>query len=101
MDDLAPNDWRRGNPRFQGDNFAKNLAVVEQLNNLAQEKGCPRAQLTLPGFSGGTTTWIPIPGTSSRERLEENTLAMRVLDSRRHRDHRAGIATEAGHREAL
>ncbi|MFL6428480.1 MAG: aldo/keto reductase [Acidobacteriaceae bacterium] len=74
LEDLAPDDWRRNNPRFQGENFAKNLAVAERVRELAREKGCTPAQLALawlltrPGV-------IPIPGTSSQDRLLENVRA--------------------------
>ena len=47
IDDLAPDDWRRGNPRFQGENFAKNLALVDHVRRLAEQKGCTPAQLAL------------------------------------------------------
>jgi aryl-alcohol dehydrogenase-like predicted oxidoreductase len=74
LDDLAPGDWRRNNPRFQGENFAKNAAVADRVRELAQDKGCTPAQLALawlltrPGV-------IPIPGTSSEARLLENAKA--------------------------
>ena len=78
LNDLAPGDWRRSNPRFQGENFAKNVAVADRLRELAQEKGCAPAQLALawlltrPGV-------IPIPGTSSEARLVENAKAVNVV----------------------
>jgi aryl-alcohol dehydrogenase-like predicted oxidoreductase len=77
-DDLAPDDWRRGNPRFQGENFAKNLAVVEELKRLAAQKRCTPAQLALAWLLGRDDGVIPIPGTSSVERLEENVGAVDV-----------------------
>jgi aryl-alcohol dehydrogenase-like predicted oxidoreductase len=77
-DDLAPNDWRRGNPRFQGENFARNLALVEQLKKLAEAKRCTAAQLALSWLISRHDDVIPIPGTSSVTRLEENVGAMNV-----------------------
>jgi aryl-alcohol dehydrogenase-like predicted oxidoreductase len=77
-DDLAPGDWRRGNPRFQGANFARNLEVVEQVKRLAGEKGCTPAQLALAWVLARGADVIPIPGTSSITRLEENAAAAEV-----------------------
>jgi aryl-alcohol dehydrogenase-like predicted oxidoreductase len=78
LDDLAPDDWRRGNPRFQGANFARNLAVADQVRQLADEKGCTPAQLALAWLITRPDEVIPIPGTSSIERLEENVGALNV-----------------------
>jgi aryl-alcohol dehydrogenase-like predicted oxidoreductase len=77
-DDLAPDDWRRGNPRFQGANFARNLDVVEQVTALAREKGCTPAQLALAWVLARGPDVVPIPGTSSITRLEENVAAAGV-----------------------
>jgi aryl-alcohol dehydrogenase-like predicted oxidoreductase len=70
--DLAPNDWRRGNPRFQDKQFAKNLAIADELKKLAEEKGCMPAQLALAWILRRQQDVVPIPGTSSLARLEEN-----------------------------
>jgi aryl-alcohol dehydrogenase-like predicted oxidoreductase len=78
LDDLAPDDWRRNNPRFQGDNFAKNLAVAEQVKQIAQEKQCTPAQLALAWILARHDDAVPIPGTSSLTRLEENAGAVNV-----------------------
>ncbi len=78
LDDLAPNDWRRGHPRFQGANFAKNVAVVDHLRALAEEKGCTPAQLALAWILRRHNDVVPIPGTSSPARLEENAGAVDV-----------------------
>src|SRR4029453_16734222 len=78
IDDMAPDDWRRGNPRFQGENFAKNVAVVARVRQLAAEKGCTAAQLALAWVLARDPNAIPIPGTSSIERLEENLGALNV-----------------------
>jgi aryl-alcohol dehydrogenase-like predicted oxidoreductase len=75
IDDLAPDDWRRTNPRFQGENFAKNLAVVDQLKQIAAERGVTPAQLALAWMLNRHDNVIPIPGTSSAERLAENAAA--------------------------
>jgi len=77
IDDLAPDDWRRTNPRFQGENFAKNVAVADRLKQLADEKGCTPAQLALAWLLQQADV-IPIPGTSSLARLEENTASVDV-----------------------
>jgi aryl-alcohol dehydrogenase-like predicted oxidoreductase len=76
--DLAPDDWRRGNPRFQGENFAKNLQLVDHVSELARRKGCTPAQLALAWLLVRHDNVIPIPGTSSVERLQENIAAVDV-----------------------
>jgi aryl-alcohol dehydrogenase-like predicted oxidoreductase len=73
LEDLAPDDWRRNNPRFQGENFAKNLAVVQRLRELASKKGCTPAQLALAWLLSAHDDVVPIPGTSSLTRLEETS----------------------------
>jgi aryl-alcohol dehydrogenase-like predicted oxidoreductase len=75
LDDLAPDDWRRTAPRFQGENFAKNLALVDKVRELAAEKGCTPSQLALAWVLAQGTDVVPIPGTSSVARLEENLAA--------------------------
>jgi aryl-alcohol dehydrogenase-like predicted oxidoreductase len=77
LDDLAPDDWRRSNPRFQGENFAKNLEMADRVRQLASEKGCTPAQLALAWLLKRPDV-IPIPGTSSLARLEENVHAVDV-----------------------
>jgi aryl-alcohol dehydrogenase-like predicted oxidoreductase len=78
IDDLAPDDWRRTSPRFQGANFAKNLALVNQVNALARDKRCTAAQLALAWVLARGDDIVPIPGTSSVARLEENLRAVDV-----------------------
>jgi aryl-alcohol dehydrogenase-like predicted oxidoreductase len=56
IDDLAPGDWRRGNPRFQGEQFRLNLAIADRLRELAEEKRCTPAQLARRGFSAASRT---------------------------------------------
>jgi aryl-alcohol dehydrogenase-like predicted oxidoreductase len=78
IDDLAPDDWRRNNPRFQGENFAKNLALVNHIKALAEERDCTPAQLALAWLLNSHDNVIPIPGTSSKQRLEENVAAIDI-----------------------
>jgi aryl-alcohol dehydrogenase-like predicted oxidoreductase len=77
-DDLAPGDWRRTNPRFQGENFRRNLALADRVRELAGQKGCTPAQLALAWLIRRHDEVIPIPGTSSIARLEENVGAVDV-----------------------
>jgi aryl-alcohol dehydrogenase-like predicted oxidoreductase len=77
-EDLAAGDWRRGNPRFQGENFAKNLQLVDHLRELAARKECTPAQLALAWLLARYDNVIPIPGTSDMKRLEENVGAVGV-----------------------
>lgn len=78
IEDLAADDWRRGSPRFQGDNFARNLALVERVQALARDKRCTPSQLALAWLLARGDDIVPIPGTSSIERLEENAAAVDV-----------------------
>jgi aryl-alcohol dehydrogenase-like predicted oxidoreductase len=75
VDQLAPGDWRRNNPRFQGDNFAANLALADEVKALAQARGCTPAQLALAWLLSRGPDVVPIPGTRSIARLEENAAA--------------------------
>jgi aryl-alcohol dehydrogenase-like predicted oxidoreductase len=79
VEDMAANDWRRGNPRFQADNFARNLALVEHLQVLSRIKGCTASQLALAWLLSQGTDIVPIPGTSNLSRLEENAAAAEVM----------------------
>jgi aryl-alcohol dehydrogenase-like predicted oxidoreductase len=78
FEDLAPDDYRRHSPRFQGENFEKNLRLVEHVRALAQEKGCSAAQLALAWVLALGDDVIPIPGTKHRARLDENLGALSV-----------------------
>ena len=78
VDDLAAGDWRRGNPRFQGKQFTENLALADRLQQVAEEKQCTPAQLALAWLLHRDRRVIPIPGTSSMARLEENIQAAEV-----------------------
>jgi aryl-alcohol dehydrogenase-like predicted oxidoreductase len=77
-DELADDDWRRSNPRLQGENLKKNLALVENVRELARCKGCTPAQLALAWVLLQGKDLVPIPGTRRRERLEENLAAVEV-----------------------
>ncbi len=81
-EDLAPDDFRRNNPRFQGENFNRNLRLVEQVRALAAEKGCTAAQLALAWVLAQGEDIVAIPGTKRRSRLEENLGALQVRLSR-------------------
>jgi aryl-alcohol dehydrogenase-like predicted oxidoreductase len=77
-DDLAPDDFRRGLPRFQGEHFANNLALVDAVKRLAKEKGCTPAQLALAWVLAQGEMIVPIPGTKRIKYLEENLGALQV-----------------------
>jgi len=78
VDDLAPDDWRRHGPRFQGENFQKNLDLVRAVEALAEAKGCTAAQLALAWILAREEHAVPIPGTRSLDRLAENVAAADV-----------------------
>jgi len=78
VNDLAPGDWRRGNPRFQGKQFTTNLAIADRLKEVAEEKHCTPAQLALAWLLRRHEDVVPIPGTSSLARLEENVHASEI-----------------------
>jgi aryl-alcohol dehydrogenase-like predicted oxidoreductase len=74
-DDLPEGDWRRTNPRFQGENFYKNLELVRRVEDLAAEKRCTSAQLALAWLLAQGNDIVPIPGSKVRARVEENAAA--------------------------
>lgn len=76
IDDLAEDDYRRSAPRFQGENFQKNLDLVKVIETMAREKGCTPAQLALAWLLAQGEDIVPIPGTKKRTRLEENVGAL-------------------------
>jgi aryl-alcohol dehydrogenase-like predicted oxidoreductase len=78
LDDLAEDDWRRFMPRFEGDNFTKNLELVDRIEQLAADKGCTPAQLALAWVLAQGPDVVPIPGTRSRDRIDENAAATAV-----------------------
>jgi aryl-alcohol dehydrogenase-like predicted oxidoreductase len=77
-DDFPPNDFRRMNPRFQGENFTRNLEVVDQVKRIAAEKGVTPSQLALAWVRARGDDIVPIPGTKRRKYLEENTAAIKI-----------------------
>ncbi|WP_296259775.1 MULTISPECIES: aldo/keto reductase [unclassified Pseudomonas] len=82
-DDFAADDYRRSSPRFQGENFAKNLLLVEKVQQLATDKGLTAGQLALAWVLAQGNDVIPIPGTKQRKYLEENVAALDVQLSTR------------------
>jgi aryl-alcohol dehydrogenase-like predicted oxidoreductase len=75
FEDFAEDDYRRLSPRFQGDNFARNLELVRRVEAIAKDKGCTPAQLALAWVLAQGEDVIPIPGTKRRSYLEENVAA--------------------------
>jgi aryl-alcohol dehydrogenase-like predicted oxidoreductase len=78
-DDFEAHDYRRQSPRFQGENFAKNLALVSQVEKLAKDKSCTPAQLALAWVLAQGEYVVPIPGTKRSATLEENLGAIDVV----------------------
>ena len=78
IDDLDLTDWRRNNPRFQGENFKHNLELVALVEKLAQAKDCKPSQLALAWLLAQGKDIFPIPGTTKINRLEENARAIDV-----------------------
>jgi aryl-alcohol dehydrogenase-like predicted oxidoreductase len=79
FEDLAPDDYRRTAPRFQGENFERNLKLVQQVTEIARDKGCTPAQLALAWVLAQGQDIVPIPGTKRRKYLEENVGALEVM----------------------
>jgi aryl-alcohol dehydrogenase-like predicted oxidoreductase len=75
---LPPDDWRRNNPRFQGDNFQRNLDLVARIEDLARSKGCTPSQLALAWVVAQGRDVVPIPGTKRVRYLEENAAAAEI-----------------------
>ena len=101
FEDLAEDDYRRFSPRFQGENFQKNLDLVARVQALAKAKGCSAAQLALAWVLAQGKDVAPIPGTKRRKYLEENlgALAVRLsADDLRHIDEVAPAGAAAGPR---
>src|SRR5207302_264409 len=78
IDDLPPDDYRRNSPRFQGENFQKNLDLVRRVEEIARDKGCKPSQLALAWVLAQGNDIVPIPGTKRRKYLEENVGAVSV-----------------------
>jgi aryl-alcohol dehydrogenase-like predicted oxidoreductase len=79
LDDLAQDDYRRFLPRFQGENFQRNLDLVERIEQIAARKGCKPSQLALAWVLAQGEDIIPIPGTKRRSYLEENHAALDIV----------------------
>jgi aryl-alcohol dehydrogenase-like predicted oxidoreductase len=78
VDDLAADDFRRSNPRFQGENFARNIDLVDRVEEIAREKGVTPGQLALAWVMAQGDDVVPIPGTKRVRYLEENVAAVDV-----------------------
>ncbi|MDO7886768.1 aldo/keto reductase [Hymenobacter cheonanensis] len=101
FEDFAPDDYRRHSPRFQGENFNKNLKLVSHLRDLAQAKGVTASQLALAWVLAQGDDLAPIPGTKRVKYLEENVGALDVqlsADERRHLDELLPLGAAAGTR---
>jgi aryl-alcohol dehydrogenase-like predicted oxidoreductase len=100
-EDIPEGDFRRHNPRFQGENFDRNLQLVSRVRELAVEKGCTPAQLALAWLLHQGDDVAPIPGTKKRSRLEENLGALEVTltaDDLSRLDELAPVGVAAGDR---
>ncbi len=78
IDDLEADDYRRNSPRFQGENFEKNLSLVDEIDAIAADKGCASSQLALAWVLAQGNDIVPIPGTKRRKYLDENVGALDV-----------------------
>ncbi len=78
FEDLAPDDWRRSNPRFQEDYFEKNRAAVKIIEEIAKDEGCKASQVALAWLLAKGDDIVAIPGTKHRHYLQENVLATDV-----------------------
>ena len=78
IDDLEPDDWWRRNPRFQADNFHKNLDLLARIEEIAAEKRVTPSQLALAWVLAQGRDIVPIPGSKRRSHLEENVKALDV-----------------------
>ncbi|HEX6013582.1 MAG TPA: aldo/keto reductase, partial [Geminicoccaceae bacterium] len=77
-EDLEPDDWRRQSPRFQGENFQRNLDLVAKVEGIARRKGCTPGQLALAWVLAQGEDIVPIPGTRRRRYLEENVGSVEI-----------------------
>jgi aryl-alcohol dehydrogenase-like predicted oxidoreductase len=78
FEDLPEGDYRRNSPRFQGENFQKNLDLVDRINEIADEKGVTASQLALAWLLHQGEDIVPIPGTKRRKYLQENVAAVEI-----------------------
>ena len=79
FEDIPEGDYRRNSPRFQGENFLKNLALVDRVREIAHDKGVKPSQLALAWVLAQGEEIIPIPGTARRDHLEENVAALGIV----------------------
>src|SRR5207245_11116514 len=103
FEDLAPDDWRRGSPRFQGENFAKNLELLRHVEQIAAEKKCTPSQLALAWVLSRGQDIVPIFGTKRRKYLLENLAALKIRltgEHLRRRDELSPKGPAAGDRYA-
>ncbi len=91
FEDLAEDDYRRHSPRFQGENFAKNLALAGKVQQIAARLGCSAGQLALAWVLAQGDDVVPIPGTKRRKYLEENVAATDLVLSREVLDELASV----------
>lgn len=101
--DLADDDFRANNPRFQGDNFARNLELVDRVTEIAADKDCTPAQLALAWVLAQGDDLVPIPGTKRRTYLEQNVQALELSLSSEdlaRLDEAAPVGAAAGERYA-
>lgn len=82
VDDLAPDDWRRGVPRFQAENLQRNLVLINRIEEIALRKRCTPVQLALAWLMAQGSDIFPIPGTKRRKYLDENAGAAAVALSK-------------------
>src|SRR5438477_2222589 len=99
-EDIQEGDWRRNHPRFQGDNFQKNLGLVRRVEALARAKRCTPGQLALAWLLAKGDDIVPIPGTKRRKYIEENVGALAVTFSGADRAQLEDLGTAAGARYA-
>jgi aryl-alcohol dehydrogenase-like predicted oxidoreductase len=103
VDDLDEDDFRRTHPRFQGENFQRNLELVERVKEIAGEKGCTPGQIALAWVLAQGQDIVPIPGTKRVNYLEENVAALHVElteEDLRRLDEAAPVGAASGDRYA-
>ena len=100
-EDIPEDDWRRNNPRFQGENFARNLELVARVEAIAREKKVAPSQLALAWVLSRGDDVVPIPGTKRRKYLEENAAALSIrlsADDLRRLEAAAPVGAASGER---
>ena len=97
-EDIEDGDWRKNHPRFQGENFQKNLDLVRRVEALARRKRCTPGQLALAWLLAKGDDIVPIPGTKHRKYVEENIGALNVTLSGAELEELEGVGVAAGAR---